>query len=142
MPNFEKKEKYEGIWNGEAVAFNRVYSGHRLTDEECEALLRGETIIISGLVSAKGNEYAIKAKLDHLEFNGHGYVGVNRIGFATSGLPKSYCQHTFTDDERMMLERGEKVKISGYVSKKGSTFDAVTSYDDDKGISFHFDDNK
>lgn len=142
MANYEKKEKYEGIWNGKAVSFNREYCGKRLTNEECEALLRGETIEINGLISKKThNKYGVKAKLDNLEYNGHKYVGINRVGFAPKGIPEKYCEHTFTDDERNLLEVGEKVYIENFVSKKGSTFSCNVTYDRETDkLIFHFDD--
>lgn len=141
MAEFEKKEKYAGVWNGQQVAFNRKFSTHRFTDEECEALLRGETLLITGLVNKNGEEYSVKGKLDNCEFNGVKYVGFDQTEYIQVGIPKKYLKHEFTDDERNLLERGEKVLIKGYWSeKKQKYFDAPTKFNKDTGkFEFIFD---
>lgn len=132
----EQKQKYEGIWNGQTVKFNRVWGGHEFTDEECEALLRGEEINVYGLVSAKtGNTYGVKGKLTEQEFNGNKFVGFERTGFADNpngngGVPNSWCGHKFTDDEKKKLEDGEEIFVKGLKSKStGKNFDANLKYD-------------
>lgn len=138
------KEKYEGIWSvtGKTIRFTREWGGHRFTDEECEDLLSGKEINVNGLVSKSGSTYGVKGKLSELEYNGHKYVGFERTGFADSanGVPKAWCGHTFTDDEKTKLEAGEVVHVEGLVSKKtGGTFNADLSYDkNEKKIVPHF----
>ena len=46
MAEFKQKEKYTGEFNGQTISFNREWSNHRFTDAECEALLKGNEIII------------------------------------------------------------------------------------------------
>lgn len=129
----DEKEKYEGVWNGKNVRFNRVWSGHRFSDDECEALCRGEEITVSGLVSkTTGNIYAVKGKLSNQEYNGAKFVGFERTGFAdrSDGVPAAWCGHTFTDDEKKKLEAGESIFCKNLKSKKtGKTFDATLTYD-------------
>lgn len=132
-----EKEKYEGTWNGKQVKFNREYAGHRFTDEECEALCRGEEIEVLGLVSAKtGNTYGVKGRLSEQEYNGHKFIGFERTGFADSGskdgVPSSWCGHKFTDDEIKSLESGCEIFVENLKSKKGSTFSANLKYDKDE----------
>lgn len=132
-PAFSQKEKYTGTWKKKEVSFSREYCGHRFTDEECEALCKGREIEILDCKSKSGSTYGVKGKLANLEFNGHKYVGFERTGFAGDNkgggrIPKSWCQHVFTEDEIALLEAGKPVVLEGCVSKKGSTFDCKVTY--------------
>lgn len=136
----EEKQKYEGSWNGKNVRFTRSWGGHEFTDAECEALLRGEEISFEA-TSKDGKPYGVKGKLANLEYNGHKYVGFERTGFADNGgIPRSWCGHTFTDEEKEKLEAGEGVVCKGLKSAKtGKTFDATLTYDaNEKKIVPHF----
>ena len=134
----QPKEKYTGVWSktGKEVSFNRVWGNHRFTDDECEALLRDETVEINGLVSSKGNTYGIVGKLDIQECTGddgkkHKYVGFNRTGFAQSKTPpKSWAKHVFTEDEILMLEQGLSVSLDDCVSKKGKNFSCTVTWEE------------
>lgn len=120
MENTEK-EKYTGVWSetGKEVSFNRVWSNHRFTDDECEDLLAGKTIEVLGLMSSKGNTYGVVGKLSEQSYNGHKFVGFERLGFASSKTPpKEWSGHKFTDDEIMMLEQGMAVELDDCTSKK------------------------
>lgn len=219
-----EKEYCEGAWNGKNVKFNRVFRGHRFTDEECEALLAGEEIEVTGLKSKTGSEYGVKGKLSNLEYNGRKYVGFEQLGFVggngggqrdgyvsgnwngrdvsfkrewgghtftdaevsdllagktieipnmkaksgntytargalaeqefngrkyvgfkldMSGVPKSFCGHTFTKDEVDALESGATIFVEGLMSKKGNVFNCNMRYgekdDGSKGIILMFD---
>ena len=134
--NFEQKEKYTGVWvkTGEQVSFNRKWSTHRFTDEECERLLNGEKISIFGL-KGKNGEYGIEGMLSEQEYNGHKYVGFERLGFANkdgSKIPAKWAQHVFTDDEKLMLEQGLEVMLDDCVSKKGTKFSAKVHFGPDE----------
>ena len=136
MAEFVQKEKFSGVWNGESVQFNRQWRGHRFTDEECEALCRGETVEIKDLVSQKtGNSYNGLAQLKNLEYNGHPYVGADLIGFGKKGIPNEFAGHTFTEDEKILLEAGKFVKADDFVSKKtGKSYTCKVRYDAEKDI--------
>lgn len=144
------KEKYEGRWNGKMVKFTRTWAGHRFTDDECRALCAGEEIEVRGLVSAKtGKEYGVLGKLTKQSYNGHEYVGFERTGFLSDnagfqngaggqggdfkrpeGVPKTWCGHRFTDDEKTLLEAGEPLLITDAVSKKtGKKFSCTLTYE-------------
>lgn len=49
---------------------------------------------------------------------------------------------TVTDATMRRLLAGRKVSVKGFISKKGSKFDASLVIDKDKGIAFDFNDNK
>lgn len=118
-----KKEKYTGVWanTGKSVSFNREWGKHRFTDQECEDLLAGKEIEILGLVSANGNTYGVVGKLSEQTYNGHKFIGFERLGFAQSKtVPAQWSGHKFTDDERMMLEQGLSVVLDDCVSKKSN----------------------
>lgn len=141
-------DRCEGVWNGKQISFKKEWGGHKFTDAECEALLRGEEIEITGLVSKTGSTYGVKGKLAELTFNGKKYVGFDKTGFAgnnnaagggASQFPqkekytgkfkgkevsfnRSWGGHRFTDDECEALLRGEEITITGLQSKSGSTY--------------------
>lgn len=132
-----QKEKVTGKWKRKDVTISREWSGHRFTDEELEKLFKGEEIEILGLVSkTTGKTYGVRGKLANLEYNGRKYVGFERMGFANEnkGVPDIWCQHRFTDDEKILLEQGKSVEIDGCVSKKGNVFSCKVHYGkNDKG---------
>lgn len=127
-----KKERYEGYWDGKSVSFNREWSGHRFTDDECKDLCAGKEITILGIKKKDGSgTYGVTGKLDYQEFNGCRFVGFKRTGFANdkgSKLPPSFSGYTFTDDERILLESGKAVKLDGLVSKKGTTYSCLVRF--------------
>lgn len=125
-----EKEKFKGIWNGKEVVFNRKWSEHRFTDEECEALCRGEEIEVNGLISKKtGKEYGVVGKLEIQTYNGHKFVGFKRTGFAgRKGVPDEWCKHVFTQDEKDALEAGQTIEIEGCISKKGNAFNCKVRF--------------
>jgi len=135
MAEFEKKEKYEGIWQGVNIAFNRVQFGRRLTDAECEALCRDEDVELRGLVAKSGSTYGIMGHLARKEYNGHPYIGVDRVGWLERdpsekrGVPAKLCGHVFTAEEKAALESGQKVHVDGMVGKFGKPFSADLTYD-------------
>lgn len=144
------KEKYEGRWKGKMVKFTRTWAGHRFTDDECRALCAGEEIEVRGLISAKtGREYGVLGKLTKQTYNGHEYVGFERTGFLQDqknfdnnsgsgggdfkrpeGVPKTWCGHRFTDDEKTLLESGQPLLVTDAVSKKtGKKFSCTLTYE-------------
>lgn len=123
------KEKYEGTWKGKPVKFSREWGGVRFTDGQCEALLRGE-IITFPAISKAGNAYTAKGELAEQTFTAGDGRRVDFIGFKPDfgGIPTVFCGHTFTANEKKKLEAGEKIFVTGMVSKKGNNFDATISY--------------
>ena len=144
MSDFVQKEKYEGVWNGNAVRFTREWGGHRFTDAECEQLCKGEEIEIKGLKSKNGNTYGVKGRLANQMYNGHAYVGFERTGFVDSAsIPDVFCEHEFTDQEKLDLEAGTEIFVENMVSKKGNTFSAKVRWgkkdDGAMGLILSFD---
>jgi len=133
--NFKTKEKATGIWvkSGQEVSFNKEWSGHTFTDEEIQKLLNGEQITIRGLVSAKGNEYGVIGELQNQTFEGNAFVGFKNLGFAPNiTLPKAWCQHEFSEDEKTKLLNGETIQLTDCVSAKtGNTFSCAMQFIDD-----------
>ena len=60
-------ETYQGIWNHLPCKFQRNFRGHRLTDEECAGLCRGEKIEVHNLQNFSGLRYALACQLVHKE---------------------------------------------------------------------------
>ena len=122
-------ERYEGTWNGKAVKFKREWSGHRFTDEECEALCKGEDITISAVSKNTGKEFMCHGCLEEQTYNNRKYVGFKNKGFVNANgksdeIPESWCSHEFTAVERDALESGLSIEADDFVSKKGKTFSA------------------
>ena len=113
----EQREYYEGTWNGQQIRFNRNWCGHRFTDEECEKLLRGED----------------------LSYNGHDFIGFSRTGYANDAgqkkkegdVPDRWCGHTFTKEEKEMLQAGLHVDLMQCIGKSGKPFDTTVRFGDD-----------
>ena len=59
----QNSEIYKGIWNHASCEFKRDFRGHRLTDEECAGLCRGEKIEIHNLKNKFASVYAVACKL-------------------------------------------------------------------------------
>lgn len=143
-----QKERFSGVWvtQSREVRFSREWSGHRFTDDECNDLLAGKEISITAISAKKkaagdaDPSFVARGALADLEYQGHKYVGFEVTGFGAldaSGQvmpPKSWCGHTFTDDELKKLAAGEKVFCDDFVSKKsGKTFGATVRFDYEGG---------
>lgn len=152
MSEFVEKEYFEGAWakNGQHVKFNRTWSGHRFTDQECMDLLAGKDIEITATSAKTGNDFSVVGALEESEFKGRKFVGFKAdfskpTAAAKKGVaPKSMLGVKLTDEQREKIEAGEKVLIKGMKSKKsGKTFDAYLSLEDKpdgtRGIAFSFD---
>lgn len=125
-------DRFTGTWKGKPVSLKKNYCGHTFTQDEFDKLCKGETIEVLDCKSKTGSTYGVKGKLNNLEYNGRKYIGFERLGFVESGtptIPASWCKHTFTEDERILLEAGKEVLLEGCVSKKGSTFNATVRWD-------------
>lgn len=140
-----EKEKYI-CPNGDFVgrSFNRVWAGHRFTDEECRQLSAGETIVLTDAKKKNGDTFACEGHLEEQEYNGHPFLGFKMTGFPEI-FPETYCGYTFTDSERNLLELGREVYVDGFISKaKGRSYGAYVKWDVDpetgkKRIMMRFD---
>ena len=152
MGDYVEKEYFEGTWDktGAHVRFNRTWSGHRFTDQECMDLLAGKDIEITATSKRTGDDFTVIGSFGEYEFEGR-----KRIGFipdftkptsaAKRGVaPKSMLGVKLTDEQREKIEAGEKVLVKGMKSKKsGKNFDAYLFLEDKpdgtRGIAFSFD---
>lgn len=57
------ENRYAGEFNGIPISFNRIWSGHYFSDDECEALCRGENIEFD-YVNKNGKQSHVKGSLD------------------------------------------------------------------------------
>ena len=79
-PIFDEKpkdnaERFEGTWCNKPVKVKRVWSGHRFTDEEVQALLNNQVITFDAVSQRTGNSYKAKGKLAEQEYNGNTFIG-------------------------------------------------------------------
>ena len=134
----EQREYYEGAWNGQQIRFNRNWCGHRFTDEECEKLLRGEDLVVMG-VQGRNGPYNAVGKLMEQSYNGHDFIGFSRTGYANDAgqkkkegdVPDRWCGHTFTKEEKEMLQTGLHVDLMQCIGKSGKPFDTTVRFGDD-----------
>lgn len=136
MGQFQEKEKYTGELNHKVITFNRVWSTHRFTDEECANLLAGNVIEFEA-TSKQGKPYKVKGKLEQQEYNGHTFYGF-KPDF-TKSIPDNFNGHNFTEAEIKELKNGKIVYVTDLVSKKsGSNYSAYLRFDDEKGMQMSF----
>lgn len=152
MGDYVEKEYFEGTWEktGAHVRFNRTWSGHRFTDQECMDLLAGKDIEITAQSKKTGDDFTVIGALGEGEYQGRTFVGftpdfTKPTSVAKRGVaPKSMLGVKLTDEQREKIEAGEKVLVKGMKSKKsGKNFDAYLFLEDKpdgtRGIAFSFD---
>ena len=152
MGDYVEKEYFEGTWEktGAHVRFNRTWSGHRFTDQECMDLLAGKDIEITAQSKKTGDDFTVIGALGEGEYQGRTFVGftpdfTKPTSAAKRGVaPKMMLGVKLTDEQRAKIEAGEKVLVSGMKSKKsGKNFDAYLFLEDKpdgtRGIAFSFD---
>ena len=152
MGDYVEKEYFEGTWEktGAHVRFNRTWSGHRFTDQECMDLLAGKDIEITAQSKKTGDDFTVIGALGEGEYQGRAFVGftpdfTKPTSAAKRGVaPKSMLGVKLTDEQREKIEAGEKVLVKGMKSKKsGKNFDAYLFLEDKpdgtRGIAFSFD---
>lgn len=152
MGDYVEKEYFEGTWakTGAHVRFNRTWSGHRFTDQECMDLLAGKDIEITAQSKKTGDDFTVIGALGEGEYQGRTFVGftpdfTKPTSAAKRGVaPKSMLGVKLTDEQREKIEAGEKVLVKGMKSKKsGKNFDAYLFLEDKpdgtRGIAFSFD---
>ena len=152
MGNYVEKEYFEGTWDktGAHVLFNRTWSGHRFTDQECMDLLAGKDIEITATSKRTGDDFTVIGSFGEYEFEGRKCIGfIPDFTKPTSATkrgvaPKSMLGVKLTDEQREKIEAGEKVLVKGMKSKKsGKNFDAYLFLEDKpdgtRGIAFSFD---
>lgn len=152
MGDYVEKEYFEGTWEktGAHVRFNRTWSGHRFTDQECMDLLAGKDIEITAQSKKTGDDFTVIGALGEGEYQGCTFVGftpdfTKPTSAAKRGVaPKTMLGVKLTDEQREKIEAGEKVLVKGMKSKKsGKNFDAYLFLEDKpdgtRGIAFSFD---
>lgn len=142
----QQKEKFQGTWKrtGSVVKFSREWSGVRFTDEQCQELLEGQEIEFEA-ISRAGKPYQARGTLEEQTFNGHKFVGFKpdfgprKDEKGRPVPPDSWCQHTFTAEEKEKLSNGESIYADDFVSKKEAgkknpkTFDCSLSFQEENG---------
>jgi len=137
-----QKEKYTGKFKGKKeVRFNREWSNYRFTDEECEALLRGEEILIKAVSNSTGEIFSVFGKLAENEYKGNKFYGFTP-NFNKKAIPEIYLSHEFSDDEKKKLYAGTIIHVDKLKSKVGSEFSAGIKYTEEKGLQLIFDDDE
>lgn len=152
MGDYVEKEYFEGTWDktGAHVRFNRTWSGHRFTDQECMDLLAGKDIEITATSKRTGGDFTVIGSFGEYEFEGRKCIGfipdfTKPTSAAKRGVaPKMMLGVKLTDEQREKIEAGEKVLVKGMKSRKsGKNFDAYLFLEDKpdgtRGIAFSFD---
>lgn len=134
-----QKERHQGVMDGASVTFTRDWAGHRFTDVECAALLRGEVVSASDFIGKSGKKFEAHGRLGKGTYNGKPTFGFQLMGFGpppdASGKPQpptSWCGYTFSAAEKKKLADGAGVAAE-FTSKSGKTFSATVHFKDDGG---------
>ena len=126
---YPAKEKYTAVINGEEVKFSRVWGGHRFTDEECDSLVKGDTITIT--ISNSHRPYSVVDVVGKLEaqiYNGHSFTGFKADKFINNRSDKQELEQTL--DFPLGIDISElKAKIEDDIHKAHtSTEYEITSF--------------
>lgn len=141
MPEFVEKEKYQGLFNGKEVKFNRVWSNYRFSDEECEALLAGEEICIKPTSKKTGKPYDCYGRLEEQMFTSNDGKQIKFYGFKPdfNRIPDQFNGHIFSEEEKKALKDGDTLYCVDLFSQKtGKNYSAYLRYDKDKGMQMAF----
>ena len=121
---------------GNTVIFNRIWSGHRFTDDELKELLNGNEITFQ-YTTKQGRQAFVTGKLADREYKGNKFHGFQ----PSTPIPTFWCGHMFTNDELEELKKGNKIHITNCTSKKGNYFECDVELIDNK-IKPTFNNNK
>lgn len=136
MSEFKQKEKYTGELNHKVISFNRVWSTHRFTDEECVKLCDGQTITFT-TKNKEGKDYTVSGKLEEQEYNGHKFYGF-KPDFSKT-IPDEFNGYIFSQEQKKELDKGQIIYVQGLISKKtGNSYNAYLKFDKDKGLQMSF----
>lgn len=106
------------------------WCGHDFTVAEKARLEAGEQIECTDFVSKAGKTFGARVSWDPV-----GRKIVPDFGSSASSTqpPSSWCQHTFTADEKKKLAAGESIAVQGFTSKAGKKFDATVTWKEEGG---------
>ena len=86
LPEYKQVEKETMTTEeGKEVSFKKEWGGHKFTEEEIEALVKGKTIQIKGLKSKRGKTYDAKGKLTEQKFKGKTFWGFKMSEYHEEG---------------------------------------------------------
>lgn len=130
---FVKKEKASGMFVpvGEVVQFNRVWGGHRFTDDEITSLLNGEFITIKATTTT-GSTYSVAGSLQQGEYKGRSFWGFTQKSadaytIEDAPFPATWSGHTFTQEEEAILRTGKSIEIDA-ISKANKPYTVEVSF--------------
>ena len=121
------REYYSCTWQGRPASFHREWSHHRFTDEECEALAKGEQITIPAK-NRDGDDCRVKGHLgiqqgkdgkNYFGFCMDEFINLNpdkqRIPCEWNGEQRSFSPvwsgHRFTEEEKEKLINKETIQF-------------------------------
>jgi len=110
----------------------KAWCQHTFTQDEVDKLMAGEYVEADDFVSKKGNTFACKIYFKE-EKTGEGKKIVPDFDAGTDAPPSSWCGVKFTDAQKQDLAAGKTIQGTGFVSKKGKTFDAKITWKEEDG---------
>jgi DNA topoisomerase-3 len=137
---YKQVERVTGIFapTGQEVSFKSESHGHKFTPQEIDTLLSGGELELTLPKKDGSGTYEGILYLGESPYEGKIRFGV-QLKFPVK-VPNSWCQHTFTSQEKQLLDQGEEIYIEGYIGKSGKAFSAFTRYNKGTGrIEFNFD---
>lgn len=117
---FNEEDYYSGSFRGKSIKFKRLFAGYRFTDEECNALLNGENIVITP-TSKDGSKYRCFGKLElqeYMSFKYYGFKWNKNVKLA----PSSFCGVKFTEKQLKAFDTGATMYIQNLYSKRKNKY--------------------
>jgi hypothetical protein len=117
------------LMNGEAVRFNRIWSGYRFTDEEMARLMAGYDIRIKTAFTD-----GINGSLDWQEYNGYEFFGFAPWDAGSyerhdAPFPFQWNGHTFIEEEQAILRRGDRLLLVCESNRSRASYAVNISFD-------------
>lgn len=142
-PKPKFKEKIDGNFNGQQIAFSKNWGNHTFTESEINALLAGQEIDFKAK-GKDGNTYTVTGKLAKQIYKGKEFYGFqldkekfqqeiqkvraadpNRVTGSFEGKKITFKRiwggHRFTNEEVKKLLKGNEISFQ-MTSKRGSTY--------------------
>lgn len=121
----KERETFTVTRDGRDWNVNRVWNGHRFTDEETSQLAAGQAITFP-ITAPDGQPLDVTGQLAIQTYKNHQYLGFQQE--QGDGIPAIWCRHRFTPRERELLENGRAIYASDFIGKNGRKFSCTLSW--------------
>lgn len=103
------------IRSGREIGFTRTWHGHRMSDDECRALLAGRTIALPDVPRTRAGDPPVRVRLGEYLWRHRvrsGIMAANRSE-QTVPVPRMVMGRALSGREREALAAGRAIRVSG-----------------------------